>query len=733
MFYALPNLRSNSVVELPEPWAYAPATPAPYEDRNEYIRWRTDFATRHAFISGYEGMSPGVRVTKGDNQPFRLHAFVVDYDGKLPENPGYHVLTKPAGEFLPNYLCRTGRGNGRLVWILERPLLLASDKQIAEFLKEAKKALHLDKWLSGLDTEAFSDFTQYFDVGTEWVSIEPTSRIPAALTELWLMKASRELRFDVEKRLEYEVPLEDVAKEVEARFPGRWRGAFVLGSRGVRFWDPQADNPTGAVVGAEGMFCFTGNQAFVPWKQIFGAKFVEPYEAAYVADVVQESAYDGRSYWLNTGTHWQEWSKEDFSQELRCRGYDGRKKSGTAASELDVIENMIKKDRRVLRALPFLFFPSGVISHHGRRYLNTSSVKPIAPSAPVTPGPMVWSDGEKFFPFIHRLMTCMFRGSEEDAMQLIGLLAWLKYFYCNSIDGRPRPGHTIVLAGPAGKGKTLFTKRVLGGLMGGEADGSSHLVDGDRWTEDIVGSPVLRIDDSLAVSDTQGLVKFSNRLKKYTANAEMVYEQKYKQTGSVPWFGRIVVACNLDAESLRILPNMDMSTRDKISLFKASEEIIDFPDWGEIEKMLTRELPLLGRFLVDWKLPEEWIATEKRFGVKPYHHHDLFEESRQQGLGTVIEMLKGFLDNYRKTMPPEQTEWHGSAVQLYADLSAYNPDTVREFKTQGLAVMLGRLAKNGYGMYKARDITSRLNYWHIAFDFIPDSEAGNAAKLEDSQ
>jgi len=45
--------------------------------------------------------------------------------------------------------------------------------------------------------------------------------------------------------------------------------------------------------------------------------------------------------------------------------------------------------------------------------------------------------------------------------------------------------------------------------------------------------------------------------------------EKFKSSGEVPWFGRIIVTCNLDAESLRILPDMDLNTNDKISLFKA--------------------------------------------------------------------------------------------------------------------------------------------------------------------
>lgn len=712
MFFTIPNLRSSTVAELPEPWTFTPDTPPPYEDRNKFIKWRADFGTRHAFISGYEGTSPLVRLTKTDNPVFKMHALIVDYDGRLPDNPADHVSGKPAAEYMPNYVVETALG-GRLVWLFESPLLLASEVQAKEFLKIANKMLRLNKWLPGLDTEALSKPEQYFEVGKAWHHVNPGGFIPSANLELWLLKASTGMRFDNDKRLEYEVPIEEIAEEVSSRYPDRWSGTFALGARGVRFWDPNADNPSSAVVTEEGMICFTGDQAFVTWKQIFGAKFMEPFEASYVAGIVKDSAYDGRSFWLACNGRWEEWSKEDFSQELRCRGYDGRKASGKPASELDIIENMIKKDQRVGRALPFLFFKPGIIAYEGVRYLNTSTVTPVQPSPPVCEGKLMWTDGPTYFPFIHELMMCMFRGGEDDAEQMTGLIAWLRYFYCNSLDGTPSPGHAIVLAGPPGKGKTLFSKAVLGGLMGGHCDASGHLVDGDKWTERVVDNPVMRIDDSLAVSDVAGLKKFSNRIKKITANAEMTYEEKYRKAGMVPWFGRIVITCNMDSESLRILPDMDMSTKDKISMFKASPALMNFPDWGAIDKILAQELPIFARFLVDWTIPEDWVATEKRFGVVPFHHPELFEESQQHGVGPVIEMLVGFMDTLQKT--PGEDYWQGTATELIRDLYAYSPEACRNLTTQSLGMQLGKMEKNGFNLFKYKN-DQRLNVWRISYE-----------------
>jgi hypothetical protein len=710
MFFTIPNLRSSTVSELPKPWEFKPDTPPPYDDRNAFIKWRADFGTRHAFISGYEGTSPLVRLTKTDNPVFKMHSLIVDYDGRLPDNAANHVASKPAGEYMPSYVVETAVG-GRLVWLFESPLLLASETQAKEFLKIANKMLRLKGWLPGLDTEALSKPEQYFEVGKAWHAINPDGFIPSANLELWLLKASTGMRFDNDKRLEYVTPIESVAEEVESRYPDRWAGTFALGARGVRFWDPNADNPSAAVVTEEGMICFTGDQAFVSWKQIFGAKFMEPFEASYVAGIVKDSAYDGRSFWLACNGRWEEWSKEDFSQELRCRGYDGRKAQGKPASELDIIENMIKKDQRVGRALPFLFFKPGIIAYEGVRYLNTSTVTPAQPSPPVCEGNLLWTDGPIHFPFIHELMMSMFRGEEDDAEQMTGLLAWLRYFYYNSLEGTPCPGHAIVLAGPPGKGKTLFSKAVIGGLMGGHSDAQGHLVDGDKWTERVIDSPVMRIDDSLATSDVVGLRKFSNRIKKYTANAEMAYEEKYRKAGMVPWFGRIIITCNMDAESLRILPDMDMSTKDKISLFKASPAQMKFPDWQSIDKILAHEIPIFARFLVDWTIPEDWIAKEKRYGVVPFHHPELFEESQQHGVGPIIELLTGFMETLQKD--PDKNYWEGTATELHRDLHTYSAETIRAMSTTYLGMQLGKMQKNGFNLYKFKN-KARLNVWRIS-------------------
>jgi hypothetical protein len=231
------------------------------------------------------------------------------------------------------------------------------------------------------------------------------------------------------------------------------------------------------------------------------------------------------------------------------------------------------------------------------------------------------------------------------------------------------------------------------------------------------------IDDAKAASDSKSHSHFSNRLKKYTANASMVYNQKYRRTASLPWYGRIVITCNLDADSLRILPDMDMSNKDKISLFKASDSIPKFPEGARAQAL--REIPAFARFLVDWEAPEHWKGNGVlRFGVRHYHHPDLFAESRQQGHGVLMELLHNTFEAYQKGHP-EAEYWEGRATILYQDICTANPEAAKEIRSaKALSMALGKLAKNGYDLCKHKDVKTNLNIWKISLNICNSGEEG---------
>lgn len=740
MFYSLPNTRSSTVTAVPEPWALKTETPPDYDtmSKEEITAWCARYETRHAIISAYEGVAPEVRVSKNkDNPPYRMHGLIVDYDAPLPDDPVTHITDKRQSEFLPTHLVVTSSHNARLVWQFEQPLLFTNDAHWREFLKLLTRNLKLNRWLGGLDTGALGNYATYYELGREWLPVAPDARIPLAISTLWFYQAAERQEFETEKSINYQIPMEDLAAEVNERWPGRWRGPFMEGARGVRFWDANADNETAAVVTKDGMLCYTGPQAFVPWRQILGTHFVEQYEAEAISDIMQFTVYDGQNFYrkIDEGGVWEMFSKPDFTQELRVMGKDATKRKGQTASEIDVIENRVKRYNRVKAAMPFLFFPPGIIRYGRDRFLNLSTVRPCTPVPKERFSHIKFSDGPELFPLIHSVLTNMFSSTDEEEheegrKQLTHLLAWLKYAYENAYEFTPRPGHTLVIAGAPGKGKTFLSWRIIAGLLGGRADAASHLVDGDTWTERLLEEPVMTIDDSSALADEKSRRAFTNKVKRYTANAEMLFNQKYVKTGSVPWYGRIVITCNLDAESLMILPDMDTSTADKICLFKTSDAKIPFTSWQENNKKAAQQLPYFARFLLDWEYPEHVIASERRFGVTPYHHPALFDTARGYGIGLLMELVSGFLNDFF-THYPEKEYWEGSATQLCADLGIRFPQMTKEINYRGMSIQLGKATAAGYHLERIQTEDNTVSKWRLyrdMFSRMEETKSDNATQ-----
>ena len=720
MYFGIPNLSSAQVTKLEKPQDYKSAkSVTDFANKQEFRKWCSDFATQHMFISGYEGVAANIRVTydKG-NPPFMLHHIIVDYDAPISVDTPQFLAAKPQSEFRPSWLVRTYSDNARLVFDLEKPLMVSTKEQVKKFMTRVVKELRLVKWLAGLEAEAVGDPAKYYEIGKQWTKLEGVC-IPADFAMLWLYEASRNMVLETGVP-QHKVPLEVVAKEVNERFPGRWAGRFEEGCRGIRFWDPVADNSSSAIVRPDGMQCFTGPEPFVSWRKLFGSAFVDAFEADKIAPILDMAAYDGRVFWVNENSNWNFKSTSDFSQAMRLKGFHSDKRGGAAYSEVDQVEYAIKTQRRVTRAVPLLFMKQGIVRLDGETVLNLSVVRPEEPAPPFTVGKATWADGPHNFSWTWKILSNLFHDDsnpEEGVRQLNHFLAWFKYFYCNSLAGSPKPGHAVFVVGPKNKGKTLIFKHTFGPAMGADPkDATQHLVNGDRWTNQLATSPFMIIDDSEAASDYKTWVKFTSRLKKYVANAQMVFDQKFRDAGQIPWFGRIVALANDDSESLRVIPNMDVNTKDKILLFKASPLRMQFPVREDLEAALAKERPFFLRFIVDWEYPEETLNGDHRFGVTHYQHPDLLEESLQQGhAGVVLELLATLIETY-KGNHKDMHNWVGTATVLFAELAGTNPGAMKELGPRSLAIALGVLAKNGYNVMKSRDEGSRIPMWTIGFD-----------------
>ena len=685
MLLALKNLSSSHTTEC-EPWNGSSSSP-------QKMEWNKPDVD-HCFYSGLEGLIQSVRIDTKNNPAVFLHWLVVDYDGQIDQNMRDTVLER-CGDFKPQYICRTFSGGARLLWKLEEPFPLHKNDLTAKLLKQVRKKLKLSKLLVGLDTAAFEDPAKYYELGTDWVELS-SDVIPAPFMMQWAIESTHNYAW---KKLGPVIPMELIAAEVEKQYPGQWRGDFEVGVRGVRFWDSSADNLTAAVIRESGMQCFTGGQAFVPWSAILGGQFVRQFQADQIGGAVSEVYFDGREYWTQLPNgQWQASNKSDLAQDLKVvRGLSAAVFRGATSSQVDQAMTRIRKQQYIACAAPLIHRPKGIVHINGQRVLNTSTVEMLQPSEKNDVDPAT------DFPWLE----CYFSTYFDPVEQLDYFYAWLRRWYSSALDGKMLPGQASFFAGKPNTGKTLLSTLILSRTFGGHIDASSFLSGEDGFNSHLFQSAVWAVDDVVPLSDNKSHLKFSALIKKMAANRTFSVREKYRVDKLIEWNGRVVVTCNDDPESIRILPDVDLSNRDKINLFKvAKREDFTFPK--DVAEIIQAELPFFLRWLLDWSPPDH-VLGGSRYGVKTYCEASLFESTRHSSSSySFLEILLKFFEGQISDV------WIGSATEL---LSAMLNDQdglagiVAKYTTRQVGRELSKLASQGYPLTQKRLNVKRI--WTI--------------------
>lgn len=667
--FCLENLSCQRVTQ-GEPWSPAlnGARAVPLGlDKHGYRQWCSDPATHSLFFSGFEGANAAMRI--GDpNPPQFMHALVADYDAPVGHDEMPAFLKRASPDYPPNLVSSTFSKHARAVWLFEGPLPVFDKKVQKAFLLRLKKELKLKRLLPGLDEEALERPAQYYHCGDGWLEVHPAP-LSLDLLQTWTLHASRNADWGAHGEV---IPLDRVADEVADRFPGRWRGPFEDGARGPRFWDESANSPGAAIVRPSGMQCFTGPKPFVTWSEILGRRFTDEFRAATVGAAINGTWFDGRDYWLQINGDWRLFRKADIALHLRvAHTISDERRAGATASPLDIALEQIHQTRGVDGAAPFVFRREAMINFGGKRYLNIARSRIVEPLE----GPAkAWGDG---FPWLAEFLGGLFDPDE----QLDYFLSWLSYAYRHAHAGRPRNGQAVFLAGDVNQGKTLLSNVLIGGLFGGNMDASDYLLGESKFNKELFEVGVWTVDDTVPSSDPKKQQLYSAMLKKIPANYAFQYHPKFRDQILLPWAGRVVITCNADPESIRIMPDIEMSVLDKICIFSIRTAQRDFTDAAD---HIRAELPSFARWLREHEIPFH-CRGDVRFGVQCYHHTALIETARQSGrTAGFIELLERFLRSLFSD--PTLTEWTGSATDLLAEMMAdestkhvaskYTPDQI---------------------------------------------------------
>jgi hypothetical protein len=542
-----------------------------------------------------------------------------------------------------NYASRSFRGGVHAVWLFEAPIICHGRKPMEKFLKMLASELGLNTLIKGWDDKAFLKLGNYYTHGHDWREVQPEARIPSIALHCWQYETSQARDFEDGPV----IPLEDVKVAIDEKYPEwekKWDGAFTPNSRGPRFWDESADNPTAAVLRPTGFQCFTGVKPFVSWSDLLGRGFVREYEVGRIGAAVEKYWFDGRNYFIEdeAGSFFVN-NKEDTLLDIQGRhGLTNRPRRDDPLSEAKRAMFQINTAKRVEAGIPFAFTKSKIVVHGGHRYFNTARVRPLTPFDTA----VKWGEG---FPTISEWMEQML-----GKKQLKYELAWLAYAYQNALKGYPQRGQCHFLCGPPNSGKTLYNKCVLGDLFGGGIKASEYLCGKNDWTDYLFEYGMWLVDDE-APSESRGMhTAFTAKLKEHVANDTFLITGKFKKSGRAFWRGRISITLNDDPVSMRLLPDLDMSIKDKLIILKCAA---GYEFEVDTREKIEAELPYFARWLVDHEIPAN--LRDIRFGVKAYVNPELESVAKA---GSRYSNIAELLDIYRQTLGDDH--WEGTCSGL---------------------------------------------------------------------
>lgn len=658
-YFYIPNHRSSEVTASEDLSTFQSPTPT-FESKAAFRDFCANPNTKHCFYSMAEGDNPNLRVSE-DNPVNVVHGFVADYDAPVAwEELDTLLAARCAPDATPTWATRTFSGYLRLVWEFEQALPLAPEMAEA-FYKRLADHVRAPMLMAGFDRTSLKP-TQYFELGVEWRRVGGQLDYTAVKTVL--LRAAGDA---TPTTTDTNIPIEDVAAEVERRFPGRWTGEFNIGTRGPLFWIADGIDREGCQVREDGMICYSdrAGKGFMSWREIFGKKFVEGYETKKLTELIDQYWFNGKAFYKVLSGSPVIIPREQLVLELRKAGFAQKPKKGQALSEVEQAILTISNECRVEEVAPVVFSNKRVVSFGSRKILNSCHNYPVQPA----------NDGDPSkWPWLHDFLTPFFAEDDFGNSTLPYFLAWFQRLYKAVLAQRLDQGQLLILLGPTGRGKTLLTNRIVGDAVGGCSDASDYLSGKTTFNKDLCGSAAWVIDDQTAAATYADQRKFVELTKRCVANPRLEYHAKYADAVPLPWAGRVLMSLNLDANSLAALPTLDSSNRDKIIALRvsASKPKAKFGSNQEVEETITRELPYFLKWLIDWK-PEPSIIDASRFGVKTYI--DPFIEAAaydNSSRSAIAEMVEFFAKKYREFDKLGRGKWRGTLTEFTVVLHEMN-------------------------------------------------------------
>jgi hypothetical protein len=645
-----------------------------HRTKSEHRKWCGRPVTEHVFITGCQPVDPNRRAAV-ENPADKVHAFIADYDCPFDKDKLLSKLERILdGGAQPTWMTETFSGGLRLIWEFERPIRIPEGAG-KDFLSELSTRLRAPKLAAGFDKGSVEP-ERYYEVGERWERLGGELNydlLTGVLFKSFTPVASSEVT----------VPFEAVQEEVIKRFGDRLGSIdFEIGERTPLFWIDDGINRIGAEIKEEGMIAYSDRASSVwnDWGEILGREWVAQYEERHISQSTDAFYTDGNKFWIVERGRIYDESRDNFILRLRNLGFSPNKKKGKSLSELEKVIMYINSQKRVDGVGPFVFRDETVVDVDGQHILNTSRNRPTQPGGD--------SDTSKF-PWIFKFISGLFDGTEvaPNCTQLDLFLAWLQRFYIAAQEKKRLSGHCLIISGPTGRGKTLLSKQIVGGLVGGSEDASSYLTGRESFNSKLIEKALWRVDDTSSASDWRENRKMTDLIKRSVANPFVEARAMYRNPQEVEWNGRLMISLNEDASSLSVVPQQDSSNRDKVIGLRISDQAPqDFPDNDALEATITMELPYFASWLKSWVVPNE-LKGKSRYGVEAWFHPNLRDAARDNSpTQVVMENLDLFAKLHRED---HANIWTGTSAELLGAMGDY-----MQLRTRGGSFEQQRLSRD---------------------------------------
>jgi hypothetical protein len=415
--------------------------------------------------------------------------------------------------------------------------------------------------------------------------------------------------------------------------------------------------------------------------------------------------YDGKAYFMRSADGiWRYELAGMLHSALKVRGYADSAPKGRA-TPMDQAKGIIREQRRVDGAGPRLYSPHETWAEGGKRFLNTACTK-IMPAAP-TAG--AWGE---FFPryagVLDNTFTCP---SYKDTF-----LAWFKRFYESAEVGELQLGQALALVGPVQCFKSFIIEQILRPAMGGYADLSS-IVSGESngFNSELYHSPLAVIDDSKAAESEAQLNRYASAIKKLAAHGRHKYHEKFVTPILVEWKGRVIIAANDDAVSIKSVPALDISNEDKLI-------VLAMQTWEENPgpdalRDVVEELPHLLAWLKEWDYPRGLVDPGSRYGIRSVVAPEI--RDKMEASARTAE-LTDTLRLWRKRMPVEERDivWLGTSVELHQSFNVVfdNSSLTNQWPVRVLGARMQQLSNkpdSGVSIAQRRYGKEKVTLWRI--------------------